>query len=72
MQSICHLVGKHYKHMFYTNESIDLKKYKRSLEEHNQKFQETIRIGNIYNRMIAYSASESHCCKWCNQKMKKG
>ena len=52
---------QHYKHMFYTNESIDLKKYKRSLEEHNQKFEETIRIGNIYNRMIAYSASESHC-----------
>ena len=35
--------------------------YKKSLEEHNQKFEETIRIGNIYNRMIAYSASESHC-----------
>ena len=52
---------QHYKNMFYKNEPVDLNKYKKSLKENNENFQETIRVGNVYNRMIAYSAPENHC-----------
>jgi len=55
------LFSRHYyKHLFLRGETVDLDAYKNSLKQHNDRYDETIRIGNVYNRMITYSAPEHH------------
>ena len=50
----------HYKHMYYKGEQINMNDYKKKLSEHNNEYDETIKIGNVYNRMITYETLEHH------------
>ena len=50
----------YYKHMFIKGNEVDMEAYKKSLKDYNARYNETIRIGNVYNRMITYSAPEHH------------
>jgi hypothetical protein len=50
-----------YKHKFLKGEQVDINEYKKSLKNHNDNFEETIRIANVYNRMITYASPEFHC-----------
>ena len=48
------------KHNFYRNRKISDKDYIKSLEKHNNQFQETVRFQNVYNRLITYDANQLH------------
>ena len=45
---------------FYTNKSTDVDGYVQHLEEHNNKFNETIEFKNVYNTLIAYPGNLYH------------
>jgi hypothetical protein len=40
--------------------SVNVNKYKEMLDAHNNQFNETIRVGNLYNRLITYDSSLYH------------
>ena len=42
------------------SESVDKDKYKELLAKHNGQFNETIKVGNLYNRLITYDSSLYH------------
>ena len=48
------------KHAFFKGEAVDPVAYDRAISEHNNKFEETARFGNVYNRMIAYDGVDYH------------
>lgn len=48
------------KHALYNGNRIIEEDYRKSLKSHNNKFEETMRFGNVYNRLVMYSASEYH------------
>lgn len=50
----------HYKHMFFKGEELDIEQYKKSLNDHTSGFDETVKIGNVYNRLVSYSGAEAH------------
>jgi hypothetical protein len=45
---------------FYKNQTTDIEQYIQSLTEHNNKFAETTRFNNVYNRLIAYPGETYH------------
>lgn len=51
----------YYKHLYYRGDNVDINDYKKELKEHNDKYTETMRISNVYNRMITYDTKEHHC-----------
>lgn len=48
------------KHAMYNGMRVDEEEYKKALYQHNDKFVETARFGNVYNRLVMYSAQEYH------------
>lgn len=52
---------QHYKHMFVKGDNVDKETYKKKLKEFNSDYDETIRIGNVYNRIVCYGGPEHHC-----------
>ena len=48
------------KKQFYLNKLKDIKKYEKELLNNNNLFEETIKIDNVYNRMISYSGASYH------------
>jgi hypothetical protein len=40
--------------------SVDIGKYKASLASHNNQFNETIKVGNLYNRLVTYDSRLFH------------
>ena len=48
------------KHALYNGNRIIEEDYIKSLEKNNNKFDETIRFGNVYNRLIVYGSQEYH------------
>jgi len=39
---------------------VDIGKYKTSLASHNNQFNETIKVGNLYNRLVTYDSRLFH------------
>jgi hypothetical protein len=58
------------KYELYSNKNFSDEKIKEKIDEHNSDFTETIYFGNVYNRLIAYDASEFHGVKSFNGKNK--
>jgi len=48
------------KHLYYTGGKISDEDYTEGLKRNNDKFYETVRFQNIYNRLIIYDAQEFH------------
>tara|TARA_B100000287_G_scaffold322415_1_gene306342 strand:+ start:55 stop:825 length:771 start_codon:yes stop_codon:yes gene_type:complete len=48
------------KHFYYTGGEISDEDYTAALKRNNDKFYETVRFQNIYNRLIIYDAQEFH------------
>lgn len=48
------------KHDLYLNKQICDDEYSKGINENNSHFEETIKFGNVYNRMISYDANEWH------------
>ena len=48
------------KHFYYTGGEISDEDYTEALKRNNDKFYETVRFQNIYNRLIIYDAQEFH------------
>lgn len=42
------------------SDSVDIVDYKKSLSMHTDQFKETIKVGNLYNRLITYDSSLYH------------
>ncbi len=49
-----------HKHAMYNGMRIDKEEYKNALHQHNDKFLETLKFGNVYNRLIVYGSQEYH------------
>jgi hypothetical protein len=47
-------------HFNLDHTAADIDKYKESLARHNNQFNETIKIGNLYNRLITYDSNLFH------------
>jgi len=49
-----------YKKPFYRGEIVDLGEYKKNLKLHNESFEETLRVNNVFNRLITYEGHLPH------------
>lgn len=49
-----------HKHAMYNGMRIEEEEYKKALHHHNDKFVETVRFGNVYNRLVMYGSQEYH------------
>lgn len=48
------------KFIFYSGKDISEEKYKKSINHNNNKFEETIRIENFYNRLVLFEGGQYH------------
>jgi hypothetical protein len=44
----------------YLNKTVDFDEYKKSIKQHNDKFEEVLEFKNVFNRMILYDSSSYH------------
>lgn len=54
------------KKKLYTNSEVDIDQYQRVKQDYEKNFIETIRYDNIFNRLVAYDASQFHCANSFN------
>lgn len=45
---------------FYNNQKVDLDEYRRVRDTHNAKYQKTISVGNVFNRLVVYNGYHLH------------
>lgn len=49
-----------FRDIFYSNEEIDYDEYTKSLKKHDSKFEKTLEVKNVFNRMIMYQSDIFH------------
>lgn len=49
-----------YKDKFYSKENIDINDYRKHRNEHNNHYEKTLEISNVYNRLVMYNTDRLH------------